>query len=429
MSKIFKILSFLYFALNSAVLFAQQRFPQPEFDNGHVPPPTQLPFDQGIFMVYLDIFVFVVLLSLITYFILKKRSRRFVFWSTVFSVIYFGFYRHGCVCSIGAIQNVSLALLDKSYILPISVIVFFVLPLFYTLFFGRTFCAGVCLFGSLQDLVIYKPVKVSSWIQKSLGIIPYLYLSLAVLFAATGSDFIICRYDPFIGFFRFSATFGMYVFGVLILVTGIFIARPYCRFLCPYGVLLNWISRISWWHLTISPTDCIQCGLCENTCPVDAIQKPTATVKSEPQEKGTKRLLLFFILIPVFMFASGFICSSLYKPLSMVNLQVRLAQEISDEILTNTKSASQEAITFNASGISVKELFADAAVIQSKIYKGAWIMGALLGLFLATALIRSSIFKYRTIYEPDRGNCLSCGRCYKYCPVDKDRRRKEKAES
>ena len=41
------------------------------------------------------------------------------------------------------------------------------------------------------------------------------------------------------------------LWGVAFAILGIFIARPYCRFLCPYGVLLNWTSRFSWKHMIV----------------------------------------------------------------------------------------------------------------------------------------------------------------------------------
>ena len=418
MNRAYKILiSLICFLLPSAISFAQQRFPQPDFESGYTPPETQVTLPKGVWMEYIDILVFVLLLTLFSYFILKKRSRKFVIWGGIFSIFYFGFFREGCVCSIGAIQNVALALYDSSFILPLAVIVFFLLPLFFTLFFGRTFCAGVCMFGALQEVVIYKPVKIPTWLQKALGAIPYLYLTFAILFAVTGADFIICKYDPFVGFFRFSASPGMFAFGVGLLLLGMFVARPYCRFICPYGVLLSWVSRISVKHLTITPTDCIQCKLCEDACPVDAIVKPTENVKPEP--KGAKRLIFIFVLIPVFMLFFGFITSRFYEPLSMVHPQVRLAEEIALEQKSNSKSVSFEAYTFNSSGMNSVELFKLANEIRSTFYTGSWIAGLFLGLIFGLALLQSSRFKSNTIYAPEKGSCVGCARCFRHCPVER----------
>jgi ferredoxin len=273
--------------------------------------------------------------------------------------------------------------------------------------------------GALQDLVHIKPITVPTWISKPLSALPYIYLVLALLLAATGADFIVCRYDPFIGFFRMNATFGMFVFGAIILILGIFVGRPYCRFLCPYGVLLSWMSRLSFWHTTVTPSTCIQCKLCETSCPVDAIDKPTI-VKPEPADKGRKRLITLLILLPVFIFVGGFMSSLMYKQLSTIHPTVSLAEEIKWEIDNHKKTGSEESKAFHTSGIPAEQLFSDAASIQSQFYVGTWLGGALLGLFFGISLLQHAVVQRRTDYEPNKSNCVSCGKCYKYCPVDKN---------
>jgi ferredoxin len=250
-----------------------------------------------------------------------------------------------------------------------------------------------------------------------LSIVPYIYLSFAVLFAATGSDFIICRFDPFIGFFRFSAGIGMVIFGLIILATGVFVARPYCRYLCPYGVILSWLSKISYRHTTITPSECINCKLCEHSCPVNAIDKPTE-IKPETGSKGSIRLLRLFILLPILVILSGFLTSRLYKPLSTVHPTVELAEEINFEIQTNKRTGSEESDAFHTSGVPISQLFSDAAVIQSEFYRGTWFAGSFLGLIFGLGLINRSTARTKTDYVPDKGNCVSCGKCYKFCPVD-----------
>lgn len=396
-----------------------QRFPAPEFESGHVPPETQTIAPRALNLEYLDVFVLFLALSVMSWFVIKKRSRKGIFWTSIFSILYFGVFRVGCVCSVGSIGNVTLSLFQADYIIPVTVIAFFALPLIFTLFFGRTFCAGVCFMGAIQDLVNIKPVSLPSWVSKPLRVIPYIYLILAILLAATGADFIICRYDPFIGFFRMNAPFGMFVFGAVILILGIFVGRPYCRFLCPYGVLLSWMSKLSFRHTTITPTVCIQCKLCDNSCPVDAIKKPV-NINPEATDTGRKRLILLFVLLPAFIFLGGFLSSLLYKPLSTIHPTVKLAEEIKWETDHNKKTDSEESKAFHASGIQVTQLFNDAGHVQSVFYTGTWLGGALLGLFFGIFLVRTSVVRRQSDYEPDRGNCVSCGKCYKYCPVQKE---------
>ncbi|NOR15496.1 MAG: hypothetical protein GQ544_07315, partial [Candidatus Aminicenantes bacterium] len=119
----------------------QERFPKPDFQSGYARPDLLTPTPRSQLLEYLDVLVLLIALSLATYFAHKLRSRRKLFVLMVFSLIYFGFFRKGCVCSIGAIQNVAYAVFNSSYAVPLTVIIFFILPLVFTLFFGRTFCA------------------------------------------------------------------------------------------------------------------------------------------------------------------------------------------------------------------------------------------------------------------------------------------------
>jgi NosR/NirI family nitrous oxide reductase transcriptional regulator len=202
---------------------------------------------------------------------------------SLFSILYFGFWRKGCVCPVGSIQNVAAALTDSTYMIPLTVVLFFLLPILFTLLFGRAFCAAVCPLGAIQDVFALRPKRIPAWLDASLGTLPYVYLALAVLFVATGAGFIVCRYDPFVAFYRMDGSLGMLLAGAVFLLVGVVVARPYCRFFCPYGVILNWASRFSFRHVTITPTDCINCRLCEEACPFGAIEKPTPEKLPEPR--------------------------------------------------------------------------------------------------------------------------------------------------
>lgn len=408
---IFSILLFICFQTVDA-----QRFPAPEFESGYTVPETQTIAPRALGWEYLDVVVLLMALCVMSWFIIKKRSRKGIFWTSIFSIVYFGIIRLGCVCSVGSIQNITLSLFQSDYVIPLTVIAFFVLPLLFTLLFGRTFCAGVCFMGAVQDLVNIKHVSIPSWISKPLSALPYIYLTLAVLLAASGADFIICRFDPFIGFFRMNATFGMVVFGAAIIVLSIFVGRPYCRFLCPYGVLLSWMSKLSFWHTTVTPSACIQCKLCDTSCPVDAINKPT-NLKPESQDKGRNRLLKLFVALPILIIAGGLLASQLYKPLSTIHPTVRLAEEIKWEQDHNTKTGSEDSKAFHSTGVEVVQLFSDASNIQQFFYIGTWIAGGMLGLFFGISLLKTAVVRRQEDYTPDKGNCVSCGKCYKYCPV------------
>ena len=410
------VLVFL-FAVQFLNSYGIERFPKPEFESGYVQPETLMPNPRAEVLALMDIAVLIISLSVVSWLVIKKRSRNGVFWMSLFALAYFGFYREGCVCAIGSIQNVSLALFDKSYLIPLSAIIFFVVPLIYTLFFGRTFCAAVCPFGAIQDLVAFSPQKLGSRLNAVLGVIPYIYLGLAVLYAATGTDFIICRYDPFVGIWRFNASFGMFVFGGVLLIVGIFIARPYCRFLCPYGVLLNWASRFSRKHITVTPAECIQCRLCENSCPYDAIDMPVTSKNPEDKRTMARKLIFITFLIPILMLAGGWVGSRLHEPLAGVNAKVRLAKQILNPVTDKNQPETFEIEAFKSQGKQQSQAFAEASVVLHKFYIGGWILGGFIGLVFGGLITGRLMTKHRTDYTPNKGTCLSCVRCVDYCPV------------
>jgi len=404
-------------ALQPLTTFAAQRFPKPEFETGYTQPNTLVPSPRMEILAMMDVAVLLITLSVISWLVIKKRSRKGVFWVSLFSLAYFGFYREGCVCSIGSIQNVTLALFDTSYLIPLTVIAFFIIPLIFTLFFGRTFCAGVCPFGALQDLVSFAPQKLGSRLNAILGLIPYLYLGLAVLYAATGTDFIICRYDPFVGIFRFNASFGMLIFAGTLLISGIFLARPYCRFLCPYGVLLNWFSRFSRKHITITPSECIQCRLCEDSCPYDAIDMPRTGKNPEDKKTSLRKFILICLLIPFLIAVGGFLGSQIHETLALVNSKVRLAKTISDPGKMTEQPETFEIKAFRSAGKPAEQIYSEAAAILKRFYMGGWIFGGFIGLVFGMLIAGRMMARYRTDYIPNKGSCFSCARCVDYCPI------------
>jgi ferredoxin len=399
-----------------------ERFPKPDFQTDYQRPKLITPDSRAQFYEYLDVVVLIAALSLASFFALKQRSRRKIFLLMVFSLVYFGFYREGCICSVGSVQNVFYALFDSAYIIPVTAVIFFILPLLFTLFFGRTFCASVCPLGAIQDAVVLKPVKVPAWLESVLGLIPYLYLGLAVMFAAVGAGFIICQYDPFVGFFRFGARFNMVILGASMLLLGTVIARPYCRYLCPYGVLLNWMSRLSKSHVKITPTICDNCRLCEASCPFGSIRKPVDTaLPKEKRQTEIKRLAVLLVLLPVIVLGSGWVISRLHVPLSHQHFTVALASEILLENSGQRLETTDRTRAFRASGKPTEELFAEAAAIQNRFKIGGWMLGGFLGMVIGLKLIGLSIRKKQEEYEIDTGSCFSCARCFKYCPYEQVR--------
>lgn len=402
-----------------SVLFAQERFPRPEFESGYVYPENQMPLQRSIVWEYIDVGVLIAALSLTAWLAIKKHSRQGLVWMSVFSLAYFGFFREGCICAVGSIQNVSLALFNKDYTIPLTALLFFIIPLVFALLFGRVFCAGVCPLGAIQELTGLRPVKLPKSIETAMSAVPFIYLALAVLFSATQSTFLICRYDPFVGIFRLDAPYTMIIFGILLLIAGIFINRPYCRFLCPYGVIMNIFSRFASNHLSITPSECTNCRLCEeDACPYNAILPSNTEYPKEPPEQSRKRFILYFLLIPLFAVAGGFLFYNMAPGLSKIHRDVRLAQEIRIENEKGIEAVSKAAIAYKETGQTDEELFANEITIINRFKKAAPWAGIFLGMSFGISLLSLTMSRKRTEYKPNQGKCYSCGRCFKYCPVE-----------
>ena len=418
MMRIPHILAFIILlSVPTGVVFGAERFPPPQLDD-HELPVTTVPEPRADLYEYLDVAVLLAALSLGSYLALKRRSRRGIFILGIFSLLYFGFWRKGCVCSIGSIQNIALALFESSYSVPVAVISFFILPLIFTLLFGRTFCAAVCPLGAIQDVVALRPVKVPSWLEHALELLAYVYLGAAVLFAVTGSAFIICEYDPFVAFFRRSGSLNMLILGACFILISVFVGRPYCRFLCPYGVLLNLVSKASKWHVTITPDECIKCRLCEDACPSGSIEKPTQEQGVRNRGEGKKRLAILIALLPVFIMLTGWLGVHISTPLSRVHATVSLAERIWMEDTGKLEGTTDASEAFRKTGRPTQELYGEALNLKKTFVLGGGVFGAFIGLVIGIKLIYLSVRRRKTDYEINRGTCVSCGRCFSYCPIE-----------
>jgi NosR/NirI family nitrous oxide reductase transcriptional regulator len=378
-----------FYALSILVLCAAawgvQRFPPPEFvETNHQIPQMTTPSPRQAVWDGIDIAILFAALSAASWLVLKKRDRRWITGLMLFSLLYFGFWRNGCVCPVGSIGNAALAVADSGYAIPVVVLAFFLLPLIFTLFFGRSFCGAVCPLGAVQDLFVIKPMRVPTALEAGLRIFAYLYLAAAVVMAVTGTTFLICRYDPFVTLFRFGGNWDGWVLLASFLAISVFVARPYCRFLCPYGVILRNLSRLSKWRVTITPDECIHCRLCEDVCPFGAISKPARELSVAEYAKNKRRLIFFILLGPILGAAGGWLGWAVYPVIA--------------------KSAH---IADSAGPLGMKVTLA---------------AGIFIGLVAAAKLIGSVIIRRQEDYEARRADCLACGRCFAYCPREQKRR-------
>jgi hypothetical protein len=71
---------------------------------------------------------------------------------------------------------------------------------------------------------------------------------------------------------------------------------------------------------------------------------------------------------------------------------------------------------------TAQEIQTSATNIEHKFGPGGVLFGLWVGLVIAAKLISLALRRTRTDYEPDRGACVACARCFEYCPNELARR-------
>ncbi|MHB0856361.1 MAG: 4Fe-4S binding protein [Anaerolineae bacterium] len=135
---------------------------------------------------------------------------------------------------------------------------------------NKALCGWGCPLGLLQDLL--NRTRLPKWrpsfrLSNSVRFVAFGALVAGI--AVTGLDWI-GWIDPF-QIFRFNLGGAIGVFGGLLLVASLFVYRPWCQFLCPFG-LLGWvIEQFSLLQPRIDRQLCRNCQLCVRACPTSAM--------------------------------------------------------------------------------------------------------------------------------------------------------------
>ena len=185
-------------------------------------------------------------------------------------------------CPLGAIQAAtSSATLSFSFYATGIILAFGVL-------IGRAVCGFLCPFGLIQEFFYKVPSKKFNLWRKLIYIKYFLLIifvllipELAVNFAGIGVP-AFCQYICPAGtleaglillathreFFEvLGALFALKIFLLAVTVLGSVICyRFFCKVLCPLGAIYGILNKISFYHLQVDKSKCINCGACKKIC-------------------------------------------------------------------------------------------------------------------------------------------------------------------
>ena len=159
---------------------------------------------------------------------------------------------------------------------------------------GRFICGWLCLFGLIQELLYKIPVPKLKIPGKTDRVLRYLkYAVLLILVFALpffwrnelgiGEPFF-CKYLCPVGTleggvplvllqkqlrgavgFLFRWKFALMT---LVLLSCLFIHRPFCKYLCPLGAFYALFQKVSILRMALNKEKCVSCGKCEKACPM-----------------------------------------------------------------------------------------------------------------------------------------------------------------
>jgi polyferredoxin len=271
------------------------------------------------------LFLFLVVVAITTVRRHRQLLRRFV---QVGSVLFFFYIVYSCLGVFGMIRNslFGLTLMGSAYTESFYWMALPVMVLSTAFISGPVFCGWVCPTGAIQDLsgwlgkrvfrgprprftraqlaglgvlmvmflsaVIWIGVKKQMFIEDSslhwaaaLLLLCYLVivgslddvptrrlrlLSLAAIFVSAISHMIITSPMHFAFTSRSDPSSALAT--LVVLVAAFFVLRAWCRYLCPWGFIMGFLHRFSRLQIVRNKSLCTDCGICDATCDVGAIE-------------------------------------------------------------------------------------------------------------------------------------------------------------
>jgi polyferredoxin len=157
---------------------------------------------------------------------------------------------------------------------------------------GPAFCGWVCPLGSFQEWIgklgkkinrkkfnQFVPARIDKWMRY----LRYAVLIWVLYITAVSAQLVFADYDPYYALFQFwtgeVALSALIILGVVI-VLGLFIERPFCKYACPYGAVLGIFNLFRIFKIRRNINTCINCKACDRACPMNIEVSNGKTVRN-----------------------------------------------------------------------------------------------------------------------------------------------------
>jgi ferredoxin len=178
------------------------------------------------------------------------------------------------------------------------------------------------------------------------------------------------------------------------------------------------LSTVSKWRVRITPDNCTQCRLCEESCPFNAINKATLDAPLRSVSTDKRRLAAMIVLAPVLVALGVWLGGLSGTTLARKHRIVNLAERVHLEETGAVKDTTDASAAFRATGEPVEKLFDDARAVRSRYVLAGRLCGAWIGLVIGLKLVLLAVRRHRKDYEADQMRCVACARCFRYCPEE-----------
>jgi polyferredoxin len=210
-------------------------------------------------------------------------------WLLLAAVVVFGAVLGSDPSPMGTVKDAIVLLGTRGVIFPPRLIAFGMF-LLMVIVANKFICSWGCQLGTLQDAIF----RLNRDKQDRKGLIrqfkvPFIvsngvrgtFFAAIVAFAFLWAVDLVEGIDPFKTFKPQALGLAGATFVGAMLILSLFTWRPWCHFLCPFG-LAGWVAeKASLFKIHVDYDKCVACGACEKACPstvMDAILKRDRTI-------------------------------------------------------------------------------------------------------------------------------------------------------